>query len=485
MLTAISMFSPCTQWVFGPLSPVSPTECIMAKPKKTEVQRLKEDTPRYLRFQESTSTLASTFDDKPSGNNGQDDTPPPSLTPSVVTQLPDPQPTPSPSGFLSSVSGPSKPKPISKSLTKALGMDDDGWQKFLLTAELLRQSMGSSDGGKFSILNPDKFDRTKPEKLETFEAQCRSVYLSNKKKYADPSHQALFAGPYLEGATFEWWKGKLKKSTADFKVSTPMFWINLWNHFRNLEHWRVIEEHLTFLQMKETDHINRHLTTFENLASQTSWNKEALWACLYWSFSHRLCEDLGLCDPTTISTLSILKTRVLQIDHRYWERQEEMHRDKGRQGYSDGSGGSKKPPRSPSSSSSSSSPSPLLSGPLKNQNKPNPAPLSFMPCPNTDTSGRITAEERKCRMDNKLCLYCEKEGHGVRNCPVSDAKSKKKAAGNSSKTSRNQLVWGYPLDWLDLCLSSYFFSCTYYFLPFSGFCFLFTRIISLHSNSEH
>ena len=178
------------------------------------------------------------------------------------------------------MSGPSKPKPISKSLAKALGMDDDGWQKFLLMAELLHQSMGSSDSGKFSILNPDKFDRTKPEKLEMFEAQCRSIYLSNKK-YADPSHQALFAGSYLEGAALEWWKGKLKKSTADFKASTPMFWINLRNHFRNPEHWRVIKERLTFLQMKETNHVNRHLTTFENLASQTSRNKEALWARLY------------------------------------------------------------------------------------------------------------------------------------------------------------------------------------------------------------
>ena len=195
----------------------------MAKPKKTEAQRLEEDTPGYLRFQESASTSASAFDDKPSGNDGQDDTPPPSPTPSVATQLPDPQPTPSPSRFLSSVSGPSKPKPISKSLTKALGMDDDSWQKFLLTAELLRQSMGSSDDGKFSVSNPDKFDGTKPEKLETFEAQCRSVYLSNEKKYADPSRQALFAGSYLEGAAFEWWKGELKKSTADFKASAPMF----------------------------------------------------------------------------------------------------------------------------------------------------------------------------------------------------------------------------------------------------------------------
>ena len=123
--------------------------------------------------------MASTFDDKPSsGNDGQDDTPPPSPTPSVATQLPDPQPTPSLSGFLSSVSEPSKPKPISKSLAKALGLDDNSWQKFLLTAELLRQSMGSSDDGKFSVSNPDKFDGTKPEKLETFEAQRQSVYLS-------------------------------------------------------------------------------------------------------------------------------------------------------------------------------------------------------------------------------------------------------------------------------------------------------------------
>ena len=212
MLTVISMFLPCAQWVFGPLSPVSPT-------------------------------------------------------PSVATQLPDPQPTPSPSGFLSSVSGPSKPKPISKSLAKALGLDDDSWQKFLLTAELLCQSVGSSDDGKFSVSNLDKFDGTKPEKLETFEAQCQSVYLSNEKKYADPSRQALFAGSYLGGAAFEWWKGELKKSTADFKASAPMFWINLRNRFGNPEHWRVIKERLTFLQMKETDHVNRHLTTFENLAS--------------------------------------------------------------------------------------------------------------------------------------------------------------------------------------------------------------------------
>ena len=32
MLTVISMFSPCTQWVFGPLSPVSPDAVLVSGP---------------------------------------------------------------------------------------------------------------------------------------------------------------------------------------------------------------------------------------------------------------------------------------------------------------------------------------------------------------------------------------------------------------------------------------------------------------------
>ena len=32
MLTVISMFSPCTQWVFGPLSPVTPPPVILTPP---------------------------------------------------------------------------------------------------------------------------------------------------------------------------------------------------------------------------------------------------------------------------------------------------------------------------------------------------------------------------------------------------------------------------------------------------------------------
>jgi len=242
------------------------------------------------------------------------------------------------------------------------------------------------------------------------QCQCRSVYLSNERKYADPSRQTLFAGSYLEGTAFEWWKGELKKSSTDFKASAPLFWDNLRSRFGNPEYGRVVEERLTFLQMKETDHINHHLTTFENLAAQTSWNKEALCSQLYWSVASRLREELGRCDPASFATLPWLKTRLLQIDHRYWERQDELRCEKGRQGHSNKPTGSKKA-TSTSMSTSTTTSSSSSSGPPKTQNKPANSQLSSPPRSNTDASGQITAEERKRRMDNRLCLYCGNTGY--------------------------------------------------------------------------
>jgi len=409
--------------------------------KPTEAERLAADVPAYLQMGSSgDAKFAFSDNEKPAdtGENSEEETTPPipssaSYRPGRTSPPPSPQlPAPTPSAFISTL-GTSKGKSPMKSSAQTLGMSDLDLEKLVLISEVFRQSVGSTENERFSVANPDKFDGTKPEKLDTFEAQCRSVYLSNERKYAEPSRQALFAGSYLEGTAFEWWKGELKKSSTDFKASAPLFWDNLRSRFGNPEYGRVVEERLTFLQMKETDHVNRHLTTFENLAAQTSWNEEALRSRLYWSIASRLREELGRCDPASFATLPWLKTRLLQIDHRYWERQDEIRREKGRQGHSDKPAGSKKATSTSTSTSTTTSSSPSPSGPPKTQNKPANSQSSSPPRSNTDASGRITAEERKRRMDNRLCLYCGKEGHGVKNCPVSEAKSKKKAAGNSSK----------------------------------------------------
>ena len=164
-------------------------------------------------------------------------------------------PVPSALGFISSIweLGRNLESILNKSLKD---LSEREREPHILISEVIWQTVSSQDSERFSVANPDKFDGSRPEKLETFEAQCCSVFLSNERKYADPTCQAIFTGSYLEGAAFKWWKNELKKPTDEFKKSTPQFWTQLWNCFRNLEDWCVVEEKLTFLQMKETDHVN-------------------------------------------------------------------------------------------------------------------------------------------------------------------------------------------------------------------------------------
>lgn len=292
---------------------------------------------------------------------------------------------------------------------------------------LLVSGFNATNAEKVPVRAPDKFDGTKPERLDHFEGQCRMVFLGDEAKFSTPRKQALYAGSYLDGAPYEWWLQQLKTSDAEFKNTADNFWTILRDRFGNPDHLRSVERQLTNLQMKDTDHVNRHIVRFDTLATQLRWNEAALRSRFELSLNSRLKDDLGRMDPAVMRDLPLMKERVLALDRRYWERQEEIKREKGKSGNPDS--GPRKPANNPSSSSSSSSPRP----PNKPANTSSPSSSSSNSRPSTDASGRITAEERKRRMDNRLCLYCGKEGHGVKNCPVSEAKAKKKAAGNSSK----------------------------------------------------
>jgi hypothetical protein len=293
-------------------------------------------------------------------------------------------------------------------------------------------SIGSD---RIPVRTPDKFDGSKPEKLDAFEGQCRMVFLGDENKYSTPRKQALFAGSYLDGSAYDWWLQELRKSDADFRNTADNFWTLLRDRFGNPDHLRIVERQLTQLQMKDTDQVNRHLVRFDTLANQLEWNEPALRSRFELSLNTRLRDDLGRMDPAIMRSLPTMKERVLAIDRRYWERQDEIKRERGKSGNSDGN--PKKSSNDSSSSgqqSSSSSSSKKKSGKQSSSSSSSSTPSSSSDQrPATDSSGRITSEERKRRMDNKLCLYCGKEGHGVKNCPVSEAKAKKKAAGNSSK----------------------------------------------------
>ena len=103
------------------------------------------------------------------------------------------------------------------------------------------------------------------------------------------------------------------------------------------------------------------------------------------------------CNPTTTKSFRDLKVHLISLDYWHWECQKEIHQEKIQYGYSDG----------PSNYYKGLSPT-----------------LSQPPRTYTDSSGRITAEEQKRCFDNRLCLYCGKEGHTVKNCPAREVKGR-------------------------------------------------------------
>ncbi|KAF9643211.1 hypothetical protein BDM02DRAFT_3192036 [Thelephora ganbajun] len=274
-----------------------------SRPRRTEAQRLIDDTPEHLRLSEnphsalspvreaSASTLEQMTNPGQSGpeseyedgfyglhqDNSESTTQPPGPAQPLPLTQPDPPvqptpptrsassiPTPSTSadfvntpnpplppsisrGWVSSIIKPTpkQPPPASKTKEELEGME---FMKSVLVAGLI-----SATADKIPIWNPDRFDGTKLEKLDTFEGQCRMVFLGDERKFNTPQKQALYAGSYLDGAPYEWWLQELRKTDAEFKKMAEDFWNILQDHFRNPNHIHTVEQQLTYLQMKEMD----------------------------------------------------------------------------------------------------------------------------------------------------------------------------------------------------------------------------------------
>jgi hypothetical protein len=244
-------------------------------------------------------------------------------------------------------------------------------------------AVSNIDVDTIPVRTPDKFDGTNPEKLESFEGQCRMVFLGDEHRYDSSRKQALFAGSYLDGFAYDWWLQELRKSDVEFRRTSDNFWNILRERFGNPDHTRTVERELTLLQMKDTDHVNRHIVRFDTLANQLKWNEPALRSRFELSLNARLRDDLGRMEPSVMRKISTMKERVLALDRRFWERQDEIKRERVHSDSSD---------RTPNKSGLTSS---LVSSP-SSSSPPSPSPPSEpLPEPANTPSDPIPASKVK------------------------------------------------------------------------------------------
>jgi hypothetical protein len=156
--------------------------------------------------------------------------------------------------------------------------------------------------------------------------------------------------------------------------------------------------------------IAKYIVNFNRLATQVNWGNGALCHVFY----RRLpdCIKDMITQYGKPPTLVGMKDLAQAIDARYWECKAKTTRDSVRPANSGSSSGTTKNLATPAKSSDSGS-----------SKKPSETPKPSTPASKrpdlTDKLGKdskLTASERKHRLNNKLCLFCGGAGHMAREC---------------------------------------------------------------------
>jgi len=305
-----------------------------------------------------------------------------------------------------------------------------------------------SSSSHAKVREPDTFDGMDPKKLRTFLVQCELCFQDQAKAFRLDRAKVTFAQSYLKGMTLEWFELDLLNSGDP--ADRPR-WMESWVHFvAELQstfgpHDPItdVEHQLEHLRMKDAHRVTRYIVDFNQLASQVQdYRDGALRRLFYSGLPDRLKDKIARVGKPL--TLHGLRALCQEIDARYWERKDEISRTTKSQptssptkpsnsrGNSSNSGQEKS--RTGNSSSSANSGS---SKATSNQSTSGSRPDLTN---KLGKDGKLTADERKRRLDNNLCMFCGGTGHFTDNCPKKTKKAKARAAAitaESGKTDSN------------------------------------------------
>jgi len=315
---------------------------------------------------------------------------------------------------------------------------------------LSRSSRQTSDSSssRAKVREPDTFDGTDPKKLRTFLVQCELCFQDRTKAFRLDRAKVTFAQSYLKGMTLEWFEPDLLHSGDP--ADCPL-WMDSWVHFvAELQstfgpHDPIAdaEHQLKHLRMKDAHRVTRYIVDFNRLASQVQdYGDGALRRLFYSGLPDRLKDEIAQVGKPL--TLHGLRALCQEIDARYWERKDEISCTTKTQSTSSPT----KPSNSGGNSSNSgqeksktgNASSSANSGSSKTTSNQSSSGSRLDLTNKLGKDGKLTADERKWRLDNNLCMFCRGTGHFADNCPKKTKKAKARAvaiAAESGKTDSN------------------------------------------------
>ncbi|MBW0477435.1 hypothetical protein O181_017150 [Austropuccinia psidii MF-1] len=210
-----------------------------------------------------------------------------------------------------------------------------------------------------SMNPPESFDGTRPFKVRIFIQSCQLIFNNNHENFSQERKKKLF-------------------ETQRFTL------------FGDPNNFRKAEAALDSLEMKEGGHVSLYITDFRSLASRIGdWGERARIHHFRKGLPSRIMDQLAS-HPSRIDSLQDLMDITLELDTRYYERQNEKSHHQ-----------EKNPEASKSNSShhqSSSSSSHKKKKNFKKRDKPHSSLL------NKDF--KLMNSEKERRIKEGLCTYC-------------------------------------------------------------------------------
>lgn len=321
------------------------------------------------------------------------------------------------------------------------------------STQSLRGPPSTPTPARTKIREPDTFDGSEPKKLRPFLVQLTLNYQDHPHAFPDDRAKVIYAISYLKGNALAWFEPDLLDSAPGplgrplWETSFSAFVDELKLNFGPLDPISDAERRLGNLQMKDGQRIAKYLVEWNGLASLLSdWGDGALRHQFYSGLPPRIKDEIARVGKP--STLEELKRLSQTIDHRYWERRNEVSAE----------GSSSKGPSSTSKSSSDTRTSSSSTSDKKSGKKGSgtssrgnsggshshssggsshrSASKSSTPsyADKLGKDGKLTSEERSRRLSEGLCLFCGNSGHVAKDCPKSSSRSAK-ARSASATTS--------------------------------------------------
>ncbi|CAA7258940.1 unnamed protein product [Cyclocybe aegerita] len=156
---------------------------------------------------------------------------------------------------------------------------------------------------------PDVFDGTSAQKLDPFLVQCMMYISLRPHEFTTEDSKVSFIMSYLSGSPYNWFQSQI---TAALKtgMTQPLPWLS--------------DVALFIQELKQL--FGPRDPVADAYAGRTGWNERALYHQYYKGLPNRIKDEFPRMGKPT--TLISLQRTAQELDHRYWERQNEINREK-------------------------------------------------------------------------------------------------------------------------------------------------------------